>query len=144
MMIPNARCNPPNPAARKVVPQVNGQNSATAPSDIKQRPITGTTRTENAPPVTTPVPYSNSQVPGIAAAKPARYKTAVSNPPTSKGGAKLNTNRRAGAESSGPLAALALRLMASTASTIAKAASSSQVMSQRSSVDCRLATAAAA
>src|SRR5580698_3191213 len=144
MTIPNARCSPPNPTARNVVPQANGQNNATAPSDMKQSPMTGTTRTENAPPVTTPVPYSSSQVPGMAAGKPARYKTAVSNPPTSRGGAKLKTNRRAGAENNGPFAALALRLIASTASTMANAASSSQVASQRSSVGCRLAMAAAA
>src|SRR5580704_13563878 len=102
MTIPNARCRPPNPAARNVVPQANGQNSATAPSDMKHSPMTGTTRTENAPPVTTPVPYSSSHAPGMAAGKPARYKTAVSSPPTSKGGAKLKTNRRAGAENNGP------------------------------------------
>ena len=29
---------------------------ATVPSAMKQSPITGTTRTEKAPPVTTPVP----------------------------------------------------------------------------------------
>src|SRR3974390_659535 len=127
MTIPNATSSTPNPAARNQAPQANGQNTATAPTDMKESPITGTTRTEKAPPVTTPVPYSNSQVPGIAAGTPARYKTAVSSPPTSIGGAKLNTNLLAGAENRGPFAALALRWMASIATTSAKAASSSQV-----------------
>ena len=49
-------CRPPKPAAMSVLPQAGGPNSATAPSSMKQMPMIGTTRTENAPPVTTPVP----------------------------------------------------------------------------------------
>src|ERR1700722_10203401 len=56
MTAPNIMCNPPKPAARKRFPQCQGQKRATAPNTMKQRPIKGTTRIENAPPVTTPVP----------------------------------------------------------------------------------------
>ena len=68
------------------MPQVGGPNSATAPSAMKQSPMSGTTRTEKAPPVTTPVPYSRSHVPGNADQRPARTSTPVSSAPTSSGG----------------------------------------------------------
>src|SRR6267154_1568388 len=45
-------------------PQTGGAKSAAAPSNIRHRPITGTTRTENAPPVTMAVPYNKSQTRG--------------------------------------------------------------------------------
>ena len=38
------------------LPHAAGRNSATLPASMKHSPITGTMRTENAPPVTTPVP----------------------------------------------------------------------------------------
>src|SRR2546422_5884052 len=64
MRVPKATWSPPNPAAKSQFPQAGGPSSAAAPTSMKHRPITGTTRTENAPPVTKPVPYNSSQVPG--------------------------------------------------------------------------------
>src|SRR5947208_12766655 len=66
MVMPNPTCRPPNPAAMSQLPHAAGPNSAAAPTSMKQSPITGTIRTENAPPVTNPVPYRSSQVPGSA------------------------------------------------------------------------------
>src|SRR5207244_6969539 len=82
MVTPNPTCRPPNPAAMSQLPHAAGPNSAAAPTSMKQSPIKGTIRTENAPPVTNPVPYSSSQVPGSACHRPARYSTTVSSPPT--------------------------------------------------------------
>ena len=65
---------------------------------MKHSPITGTTRTEKAPPVTNPVPYSSSQVPGSACHRPARYSTTVNKPPTAIGVRKLSQKRRPGPE----------------------------------------------
>src|SRR5205809_533319 len=72
MIMPNTMCRPPNPAAMSQLPHAAGPNSAMAPTSMKQIPITGPTRTENAPPVTNPAPYKSSQVPGSARHKPAR------------------------------------------------------------------------
>src|SRR5881409_3897018 len=55
MVMPNPTCRPPNPAAMSQLPHAAGPNSAAAPTSMKQSPITGTIRTENAPPVTNPV-----------------------------------------------------------------------------------------
>ena len=71
------------------LPKPDGQKSATAPSTMKQRPMSGTMRIENAPPVTTPVPYSNSQTPATASINPMRTNSSVRRPPTKRGGAKL-------------------------------------------------------
>jgi hypothetical protein len=56
----------------------------------------GTALTENAPPVTTAVPYKRSQIPGSEAVAPKCQALSVSNPPTIIGGAKLSTNFRPG------------------------------------------------
>src|SRR5579864_5165807 len=56
MNSPKSRFRPPNPAARKASPQPAGANSAAPPSAMNPRPMIGTMRTENAPPVTTAVP----------------------------------------------------------------------------------------
>src|SRR5216110_71176 len=101
MIMPNTMCRPPNPAAMSQLPHAAGPNSAMAPTSMKQIPITGTTRTENAPPVTNPVPYKSSQVPGSACHKPARYSATVSKPPTTMGGRKLRPKRRPGPERMG-------------------------------------------
>ena len=69
MIIPNTMWRPPNPAAMSQFAHAAGPNSATAPTSMKQIPMTGTIRTENAPPVTNPVPYNSSHVPGSACAK---------------------------------------------------------------------------
>src|SRR6266550_935387 len=98
MTMPNTMCRPPNPAAMSQLPHAAGPNRAVAPTSMKQIPITGTTRTENAPPVTNPVPYKSSQVPGSACHKPARYSATVSKPPTTIGGRKLRPNRRRGSD----------------------------------------------
>ena len=56
MIMPNTMCRPPNPTAISPFPHAAGPNSAAAPTTIKQIPMTGTIRTENAPPVTNPAP----------------------------------------------------------------------------------------
>jgi hypothetical protein len=68
---------------------------------MKQRPIIGTAGTENIPPVTTPVPYKRSQVPGIALVWPAFTRTIVNNAPAMIGGDKLNTAFRPGPDING-------------------------------------------
>src|SRR5579863_8853226 len=141
-------CNPPNPAARKTsfqgTDQAGGENIATAPSIKKQTPITGTIGTENAPPVTTPVPYSISHTPGIAVAAPALHSTMVSAAPTISGGAKLNRNLRAGADHIGSPAFDAFRHMARIPMAIASAPSSIQVTTHRPVDFCCAATRLAA
>jgi len=49
-------CRPPKPIARSQASQLTGANNAAVPRTMKHIPITGTTRIENAPPVTTPAP----------------------------------------------------------------------------------------
>src|SRR5438093_1501981 len=112
MIMPNAMCRPPNPEAMSQLAHAAGPNSAAAPTSMKQIPITGTIRTENAPPVTNPVPYSSSQVPGSACHRPARYSTTVSRPPTIMGGRKLSPKRRPGPDRMGSFTAYAFRTMA--------------------------------
>src|SRR2546426_4839174 len=108
MTAPNTMCKPPNPAPSSQLPQAGGPNSAAAPASMKHSPITGTIRTEKAPPVTKPVPYRSSHTPGSAYDWPARYSAIVSRPPTAMGGMKPNQNRRPGPERIGSFTAYAL------------------------------------
>src|SRR5689334_12383175 len=124
-------------------PQTAGAKSAAPPTNIKHNPITGTTRTENAPPVTMAVPYSSSQTPGSAAIMPALKKAKVKSPPTTIGGAKLRTNLRPGPEKSAELARCALVAAAGAAMVTATKASINQTRSQARGVDCREAASAA-
>src|SRR6266568_4330698 len=112
MTPPKMMCRPPNPAPISQLPHAAGPNSAAAPAAMKHTPITGTTRTENAPPVTNPVPYSSSQVPGSACHNPARYSATVRSPPTTIGGRKLSPKRRPGPERIGSFTAYAFRTIA--------------------------------
>src|SRR5438094_3672873 len=144
MIMPNTMCRPPNPAAMSQFPQAAGPNNAAAPTNMKQIPITGTIRTENAPPVTNPVPYSSSQVPGSACASPARYSTTVRRPPTTIGGRKLRPNRRPGPDRMGSFTAYAFRTMVEPPIASATIASPSQVASHSSDVRWRAARKAAA
>src|SRR5579872_847270 len=143
MTAPNRMWNPPKPAASRTFPQLAGQNSATAPSTIKQRPINGTTRMENAPPVTTPVPYSSNHTPAIAPIAPARTNISVNNPPAKSGGTKLYTNLRPGPERIEPPASRALENVVQIAIATATAASPIQVRSQPIEVSWREAITAA-
>src|SRR5580692_8291191 len=97
--------SPPNPSPSQrsfhTTAQPGGGNIANAPSIKKHPPITGTTGTENAPPVMTPVPYSISQTPGIALTTPSRHNTTVRTAPTISGGTKLNKNLRIGGDHMG-------------------------------------------
>src|SRR5437870_3487789 len=144
MIMPNPMCRPPNPAAMSQFPHAPGPNSATAPRSMKQIPITGTMRTENAPPVTNPVPYSSSQVPGSACHRPARYSATVSRPPTTMGGRKLRPNRRPGPDRMGSFTAYAFRTIADPPIASATIASPSQVASHNSGVRWRAARNTAA
>src|SRR3989454_1395894 len=123
---PKMICSAPKPTAINQLPQDAGENRARAPVNMKQSPITGTTRTEKAPPVTTAVPYSSSHIPGSTAAYPARKSATVSSAPTSNGGTKLSANFRPGPDSSGTLAARAFRAVAPAAMPTATKASASQ------------------
>src|SRR5438309_9614828 len=86
MTAPNTMCNPPNPAPSSQLPQAGGPNSAAAPASMKHSPITGTMRTENAPPVTKPGPYRSSHTPGSASHSTPRHNANASTPPTAMGG----------------------------------------------------------
>src|ERR1043165_6277665 len=101
MINPKMMCKPPKPAASQRFAQAGETKSAAAPSTMKQTPVTGTTGTENIPPVTTPVPYSKSQTPGMTEVIPFRKKIAVSKAPTINGGDKLNTTFRPAPENNG-------------------------------------------
>src|SRR5262245_19842055 len=63
---------------------------------MKQIPISGTTLTENAPPVATAVPYISSQHPGSLATRPIIAKTGVRIVPAIRGGRNASAKRRAG------------------------------------------------
>src|SRR5205814_1828310 len=132
-----------NPAAITAPPRIAGPKSALPPSDIKHRPITGTTRTENAPPVTMAVPYNRSQTPGSAATMPAWKSANDKRPPTTIGGAKLRRNLRPGPEKSAELARCALVAAAGAAMATATKASINQTASQARGVVCREAANAA-
>ncbi len=56
MCMPKMMCSAPKPAAISASPQAGGQKNAPAPTNMKHSPMKGTGRTENEPPVTTPVP----------------------------------------------------------------------------------------
>ena len=98
-MYPKTICNPPNPAAIRRFPHPAGENNAAAPSPMKQSPITGTTPTENAPPVTTPAPYNNNQTPGSTSSACARHNASDKTAPAANGGVKLKVNFLPGADS---------------------------------------------
>src|SRR3970040_1642720 len=132
MRMPKRIWRPPKPAARNAFPHAAGEKSAIAPASMKPRPMTGTIFTENAPPVTMPVPYSNSHVPGSTLASPRRYRTSVSRAPTSRGGEKLNANFRPGPDRSGIFAARDFRTIAHPAIPKARSASPSHVPIQTS------------
>src|SRR5206468_11556538 len=111
------------PAAIPQAPQAAEVNNAAAPSAMNDIPMTGTIGTENAPPVTTPVPYSSSQVPGRRAVRSPRYSATVSSAPTKTAGANASQKRRAGPDSTGSAAARALRIIAHPPTASARNAS---------------------
>src|ERR1043166_8075347 len=129
MIAPKQMWRPPKPAPSQKSFQPAGVNNANAPATRKHPPITGTTGTENAPPVMTPAPYNISQTPGINATRPARHSTSVRAAPTIRGGTKLKTNLRVGADHRGSPAASALRHMAGMPKATASAPSASHVPS---------------
>src|SRR5438105_4667929 len=67
------------------------------PIAMKHSPMIGTTRTENAPPVATAVPYINSQHPGSRAIRPIVTNTGVRIMPATSGGTNASAKRYAGA-----------------------------------------------
>src|SRR5256885_15175639 len=105
MMAPNTIGRPPNPAAMHQLPHAGGPNSATSPVSMKHSPMTGTTRTENAPAVATPAPYSMSHVAGSVWLTPARYSATGRKPPAATGGGELNTKHPAGPDRTGAFGA---------------------------------------
>src|SRR5438477_3755630 len=144
MMIPNTMFRPPNPTAVNHGHSMPGANSASAPNTMKQTPINGTIRTENALAVATAVPYSSSHVPGINAKRPARYNAIVNSAPTTIGGKKLSPKRRPGPESKGSLAARAFCTIAAPPITTPSTASPNHTASQSASRACRSASHVAA
>ncbi len=107
-----------------------GRNNATTPVSAKQIPITGTTATENAPPVMMPVPYSSNHAPGNALTIPKRNNAIVKTAPAANGGRKLNANFRPGPLVSANPARCAFRRAAHKAMLAATTASTSQIDNQ--------------
>src|SRR5712664_3908729 len=128
-------CSPPNPAAISQFPQGAGVNNPAAPSSMKQTPMTGTTLTENIPPVTTPVPYNSNHMPGIELTNPARNKTTVNSAPTIIGGERLKTTLRPGPDNKGTPNERAFRSISQPAMRIEIIASANQTDSQPRAVD---------
>ena len=93
---------------------------------MNRDPIRGTIRTEKAPPVTMPVPYIRSQVPGRRPVRPALRKATVRSPPTRSGGLKFQANFVPAPARRVFPAARALALMAHRASPRDTAAAPSQ------------------
>src|SRR5438128_6410505 len=99
---------------------------------MKQSPISGTTRTENAPPVVTAVPYNKSQQPGNRAISPMVANTGVSTMPATSGGTYASANRCAGAaDDNGVPCRRALMVIVTSAIAPATAASASQIIIHR-------------
>src|SRR5258708_5756778 len=99
---------------------------------MKQRPITGTTFTEKAPPFAAAVPYSNNQHPGNLAISPSVANTGVSTMPLTSGGTNASAKRSAGAAvQSGMPARAAFRLIETSAIATATSASANQIITQR-------------
>src|SRR5580765_680744 len=99
---------------------------------MKQMPISGTTLTENAPPVATAVPYNSSQHPGSLAIRPVVMNTGVRTMPATTGGRNASAKRSAGAAfDSGVPDRFDLIAMAASAIVAATMASASQIRTQR-------------
>src|SRR6266545_5893926 len=132
MMVPKTICSPPKPRAINQWPHAAGAANATAPSAMKHNPISGTTLTENAPPVATAVPYNSSQQPGSRATRPMITKTGVRMMPATSGGRNANAKRNAGAAfDSGVPDRFDLMAIATSAMVAATAASANQTSTQR-------------
>src|SRR5437867_5205899 len=113
-------------------PHAAGAANVTAPSAMKQMPISGTTFTENAPPVATAVPYSSSQQPGSLAPNPIIAKTGVRIMPATRGGRNASAKRAAGvAFESGVPDRFDLIAIATRAIVAATAAAANQIRTQR-------------
>src|SRR5687767_8614325 len=143
MMSPKTMCRPPNPAAMNASPHAGGVSSAAAPMSMKHTPITGTTRTENVPAVTTPAPYSSSQSAGIISSAPAADSANVSTTPAATGGRKLRKNLRLGPDCSGSPARFAFAATAHPAIPTDTTASAIHTASHRTVPGCSDATTAA-
>src|SRR3954469_9019401 len=99
---------------------------------MKQIPISGTTRTEKAPPVAAAGPESSSQQPGNRAMSPEVANTGVSTMPATSGGTNPSAKRSAGgADESGAPMRRALIVIVASAIAAAIAASANQVSTQR-------------
>lgn len=95
-------CRPPKPTAMLTFSQPAGHNSVIAPAAMKTAPIRGTTRTLEAPPATTALPYVSSQTPGSGRGPALASTTGVSSAPATSGAERLRANRRAGPETPNP------------------------------------------
>src|SRR5262249_13301697 len=108
-------------------------------------PISGTMRTENAPPLASAVPYSRSQQPGSRAIRSSVANTGVSTMPATSGGKYASANRYAGAAvDSGVPDFRAFHVIVGSAIATAAAASPNQTIPQRSELAGGPETAAAA
>src|SRR5471032_1204874 len=126
-------CRPPKPAAINQCPHDAGAAKAMTPIAMKQSPISGTTRTEKAPPDAAAVPYSSRQHPGSRVINPIVANTGVSTMPATSGGAYASEKRYAGAAGdSGAPMRRAFIVIAASAIAAATAASASQISTQRS------------
>src|SRR4051812_44352691 len=123
MMKPKMMCNAPKPRIMSGVFHEAGVNSASAPTMMKDAPITGTIRTEKAPAATTAVPYRSIHTPGRRLAIPRFTNAKVMTMPTRNAGVKLKSSLRAELVSSGRLASFALLYMNHTEISSARMAS---------------------
>src|SRR6202166_5073272 len=140
---PNSRLRPPKPAARKASPQPAGANSAAPPRAMNPSPMIGTMRTENAPPVTTAVPYSSSHAPGRSARSPAANSATLSTAPAASAGTRPSAKRRPGRDTRLRRACRAFQTTAPPVTTAAISASASQTVSHPCAVACFAASHAA-
>src|ERR1700688_473286 len=122
---PNSRLRPPKPAA------------------MNPSPMIGTMRTENAPPVTTAVPYSSSHAPGRSARSPAANSATLSTAPAASGGTRPSAKRRPGRDTRLRRACRAFQTTAPPVTTAAISASATQTINPPCAVACLAASHAA-
>src|SRR2546428_9828772 len=97
MMTPKMMCRIPNPAPMRMFPTDSGTKHAAMPRIMKQIPMTGTARMENAPLLMNDAPYNSSQTAGSGANMFERMSASVMSAPAIRGALYEMKKRRAGA-----------------------------------------------
>src|SRR2546427_527562 len=94
-------------------------------------PISGTTGTENAPPLVTAAPYNSSHDPGNQPRAPRATNATVSTAPATSAGVNARANRRVVGAASGTADRRTLTIVAARPIAAAMAASTIQTVTQR-------------